>query len=152
MDPATAFQIGCGCVQLIEVGLKTAKELREIYKSSKSLTAETQQLQDETDTLRQTHKELNDYLNLIAVGKVGLTPQQQQLRDIAAVLDGLGNQILHILEGLEVSSRGRKRDLIPTFVRLKKERSNLDKLSDQIQRQQQLLDTAMLVNLWCVAT
>lgn len=46
MDPATAFQLACGTIQLIEFGIRTTKDLREIWKSTQSLTAEYERLSD----------------------------------------------------------------------------------------------------------
>ena len=51
MDPATIFQVVCGAIQLIQLGINAAKAFNEIYNSKDALTADSAQLDRDTEAL-----------------------------------------------------------------------------------------------------
>lgn len=149
MDPATAFSVVCGVVQLIEFGLFTASKFREIYKSSSALTAEADGLHSETSRLDRATSSLATRLSNIATVD-SLTHDQKRLRQIALECNKLSQHLLSRLDKLKISGPLRKRDVPAQWMKIMRERDNIDKTQGQLNRMKDVLDTQMLVNLWCV--
>lgn len=78
MDPATAFQLACGAIQLVDLGLKATRTCREIHKNGSSLTTKNEQIEHEARQLKKILSELSSKL-AAHDDKTGLTSDQRQL-------------------------------------------------------------------------
>lgn len=150
MDPATAFQLACGAVQLIDFGIKTAKELHEISKSPSGMTRENERLESYITSLQRCNSSLSREWRVIGKSELALTPEQQQLKQVSVELERLSNDLLNKLANLKGRSSHRQLKVLSTYYRTLREKSGIEDISNRIQKQKQLLDTGMLIALWFV--
>ena len=150
MDPATAFSIACGVVQLIEFGLSTAASFQEIYKSNTALTFEIDNLNSKTTSLDTAISSLSTRLSDTATTK-SLSRDQKQLHQVALDCNKLSQDLLDQLDKLKISGRLRKRDVPAQWLKVTREKAKIERTCGNLSRLKAALDTQMLVNLWCVA-
>ena len=146
MDPATAFSVACGVIQLIDFGIKTTKAFHEIYGSKNSLTAANEKLDHETQLLDTTSQSVTSRLESLANSQ--LTPDQIHLKTIAEECKRHCQDLLERLDKLKLKGVHRKRDVPVQWFRLVRHKGDIERIQDQLMRCQKLLDTQMLVSLW----
>ncbi|KAI9652360.1 MAG: hypothetical protein M1831_006838 [Alyxoria varia] len=145
MDPATAFQVACGVLQLIEFGVDTAKLFQQIYTSKSSLTAETQRIDYETQLLKTTSASVT--FRLKSVSKTQLNPKQAHLCQIAEECDDLAQRLLSTLDSLKQTGPQRRRDVPAQWWKFRREKGKIEDIRVQLERRQELLNTQMLAKL-----
>ena len=151
MDPATAFQLCCGVVQLIEVGIKTARNVREIWKNSSSIPVELDVLDKETGHLQRNVHSLEDHLEILKAIDGGLDRDQHLLVKTAREGNRLTHDLLTRIDGLKQHGQSRKRDMPSQLLKIQRSKRRIDELSVTLQRKKELLNTSLLVNLWYVS-
>lgn len=147
MDPASTFQVAIGAAQLVELGVKIAKELHEIWKSGSSLTAENAALDRDTTHLNHTNSILKAHLNKLQTSGVDLTENQKQVKSVAQEIDTLATELLQKLGNLKIVEQPRKRDIFKKYMKSMREDSSLKNIQTQLERRQNLLNTDILFAL-----
>ena len=147
MDPATTFSLACGTLQVIGFGIQTAKAFHEIHKSSTSTPADHERFEEEAVQLGKASSSLSALLNDLQAVEGKLNRDQKQLRNIARECDDAVHDMTNKLDGLKISGPGRKRDVTGQWVKIVRERSNIDIIKKTLESKQQLLNTQMLVNI-----
>lgn len=148
MDPATAFQLACGAITLVDFGIRTARDLYEIWESSASMTADNVRLEQETLRLEHANTRLKTHLSNVQGVDQKLTLNQRQLKAVVLEIDRLTSELLCRLARLRSTGRRRKRDVPGLYVKSLRERPGIRKIQAQLEKQQKMLDTSMLINLW----
>ena len=116
MDPATAFQLVCGALQLIEFGVGTAKAFHDIYKSKDALTSENERLGQLAELLRTASSQISSRLQSLAGAQP--TQEKRQLRDIAERCERSAKNLLKRLDKLKVTGTLSKRKVPVQWARL----------------------------------
>ena len=150
MDPATAFQLTCGVIQLIGFGIKTAKACHEIHKSKNALTLEYENLDRETRLLRTTSTSIIDRLN--ALPRVHLNPEQGHLLQIAENCSQHAQTLLREIDRLKLMGVHHKRNAPVQWTKSMFRKGKIQDVQAQLAKYQKLLDTQMLSSLWYVST
>lgn len=148
MDPATAFQLACGAIQLIDFGLKTTKTFHEIYKNDSSLSDRNEHLQQEAQRLQNHVSALSSKLNASSQITNGLSPDQKRLQRVVRECAELDETLLQKLEGLSLSGKKRKRDIPGLWIKASREGNNIKNIQSRLQSCHQQLDSELLANVW----
>ena len=148
MDPATAFQLVCGALQLVEFGVGTAKAFHDIYKSKEALTSENERLDQQTQLLRTVSSQISSRLH--GFTQTQPTPEKTQLLDLARRCNQAAKNLLERLNKLKVTGPRSKRKVPVQWAKLLLEKGKIEKDQVQLERCRELLDTQMLVNVWYV--
>ncbi|KAI9686096.1 MAG: hypothetical protein M1822_004080 [Bathelium mastoideum] len=145
MDPATAFQLACGALQLVDFGIKTVKAFREIYQNKDALTLENEKLDHNTQLLHATTLGITNHLRSLA--NVQLTPEKLHLQQVTEECTHRAQVLLDELGKLKLAGPRRKRDVFGQWTKTTRSRGKIDGMQTQLMRCQKLLDTQMLVNI-----
>ena len=125
MDPATAFQVFCGAIQLIQFGIGTTKAFQDIYRSKNALTSEYNQLSHEMTSLRTTSSQISSRLQRL--NQAPLTREQAHLHDVAKDCDRLAGDLLKRLDGLKLTGHQRHRDVPLQWLKLMREKGRIER-------------------------
>ena len=147
MDPATAFQVACGAVQLLEVGLKTIRSLQEIYKSERSLSTANEELFEQASWLQQSYSSTTARLASIEQGSLKLTEDQERLQEAAEGCVQLSHELLQKVESLNITGVKKKRDVPIAWVKARREKDAISRIGHRLQNYQNKFNTEMLINL-----
>ena len=145
MDPATAFQLVCGALQLIEFGVSTAGALRDISKSSNALTPGIEQLDRDAQKLREASRQIASPLQNVA--QFPLTHEQTQLRQVA---EDCNQSAIELVKQLDELGAGHlpKHKVLGQWWKILRKKGKIAELQARLERGRVLLDTQMLVTLW----
>ena len=147
MDPATAFSVACGVIQILQFGMSTAKTVHEIYKNRSALDSKTASLDNETSRLRGATSTLTTHLENIKAVEHELSKDQKELQSVAYQFQDLSYDLLDRIDALKISGSKRKRDLPLQWARIAREKDKIEKTRSRLQRLEHVLNTQMLVNL-----
>ena len=148
MDPVTALTVLCNVLQLIELGAKSAKAFHEICKSKEALTLENERLDQQTKLLSTISSQLSTRLQNVAQDR--LTPEKEQLRDLAGECDQSARNLLKRLEKLKVTGPRSKREDLKRWWKSRQEEGKIDEDVKQLEQCRERMDKQMLVNLWYI--
>ena len=146
MDPATTFQVVCGAIQLIELGIGAAKAFHEIYTSKDALTADNARLDRDTEALRIASSQISSQLQVVVSAR--LSTEHLQLQEVARRCDQAAQDLIRRLDKLKTSGPRSKRRVPLQWVKLLREKGKIQEDREELQRCRKLLDTQMLVTLW----
>ena len=150
MDPATAFQLAVGVVQLIDTGIAIGRAFREIYKSNSSLTRHYERLENEILLLNTVNSNLVAEMSSKSAGGDILDHDEQLLMNMAKESQGDAQQLADYLDGLKSPGRLRKRDVPGQFFKLRRAREAIEDIDRHLRGRKDIMDTQLLTALWYV--
>ena len=148
MDPATAFQLTCGAIQLIEFGIRTSNTFREIYKHRSSLSTDNERLEEETQRLSELTCALSMKLSQSSTNENPLKPDEKRLQQVTQACSEAAAEILEKIANLKPSGKKRRRDIPGLWLKASRERDSIDKAKARLDGLQKQLDSRMLSNVW----
>ena len=146
MDPATAFQLACGAVQLIGFGCKTAKAIRQIYKNNSALLDANEQLDKESKQVQTTTISIRQRLGSTPSDQ--LTEDQRRLQRVVQDCCDLNDELLQKLNGLKVSGTKQKRHIPKILLKSMRDKSNIEDIHNRLKSCLFLLNTELLSGIW----
>ena len=149
MDPATAFQLVCGAMQLLQFGFDTVKAFHDIAKSPEALTSDFVHLEYETNALGASCAQISKRLSMLSQAQ--LSPEQAHLKSVAQDCEQTAVTLKAQIDKLKLTGPHSKLKLPIQWARLMLEKERIKRIQAQLQRCQQRLDTQMHVDLWCVS-
>ena len=148
MDPATAFQLACGVLQLVEVGIRVSRNTREIWKSGSSIPVELDMLDDDTGRLEKHICSIESQLTTLKAVDGNLARDQQRLLQVAKDISHLTHDLLNRICAIKLHGQSRKRDVPGQLLRVQRSKRKIDEVCVTLQRKQGLLNTSLLIDLW----
>lgn len=145
MDPATAFQIACGAIQLVGVGIKITRTFKELAKSGSTLAnqciqADTQKL---TDQILRTENDLKTARSLR-----GLSAEDCALQKAVADCLEASGELRDMLDTLSTkNSKTLGRTMRITF-RIMRYKSKVEEAQVKLEKRYQKIDSARIASLW----
>ena len=148
MDPATAFQLVCGALQLIQFGVDSVKACYEIYQSENAFTSENSQLDMATQKLRTSSSQVSDPLRDSQQVQLQPTPEQRELRRATELCNQKASDLLKRLDSLKPTGGVPlpKYKIPMQLAKLKLNKRKIEKDQAQLQQCKELFNTQMLVN------
>lgn len=148
MEAATAFQIACGVVQLIDFSFEALKTYRQISGSASSLSTDNEQIDERTRLISNVASTVKTHLHQLDSSGLSLTDEQQHLRNVAERCTALAMELQNMLDQLKSAPHpSRKKRLLQTWKTFRI-RNQIDDLHQRLRSYQQQLDSANLANLW----
>lgn len=148
MDPATAFQLAYGAIELVELCIKTSKAFFEIYRSSPSSPADAERFDRKTALLDKTTSRLSAHLVDLKSLNTSFTRDQKEVYQIAGDCERLSRDVLGRLQSFKPSSPLRKRDIPAQWMKFTREKSKIEKAHQELLRYHKILGSEMLISLW----
>ncbi|KAI9683526.1 MAG: hypothetical protein M1822_006066 [Bathelium mastoideum] len=125
MDPATAFSVACGALQLTQQCIQGVKTAKEIYKSASGLTSTNERME----------RDVKDVEHASASVKNGLLTLQ------------LSIELCSLLDRLRLGKQGKQRHLFKKLKDNYVQKNNIKDFEEQLERCRRQLDTNLLVVL-----
>jgi len=144
MDPATAFSLVASIITIIQVGIKTASEVKDVYQSETGAQKRNNVLEQTANKLDSTCGQLRSCLSSTQDGQ-RLSPAESELRDIALKCTGSAKKLNDLLEKLK--AKPRKRDALFKTIKAKWKQNEVDELQREVDEYQKALNTRMLTDL-----
>lgn len=146
MDPATAFQVACGALQLAEACYKATKTAYEIYKSADGLTSENRRVEHEIQDVEQASSSVNESLKTLQ--SVGSLPgDQKRLKFVCEDCLELSTRLHGLLNRLKLGKQEKKRHMISKLKDNFVEKNTIKEIRDELGRRQRQLNTDLLITL-----
>ena len=142
MDPASAFSLACGVIQLAELGYKLAVSAKEIYHGGAS--EHNRQLEEQALQLGQLRGLVNARRPSQSLSGAD-RQENQELVDIARKCDYAAEELLVELDALKIPA---SRNLVKAFGKSLKARykmSTIKDLQEEMAKYQKILDTRILI-------
>ena len=149
MDPWTAFLVSCGIIQLIQVGVSTAKTARDILRSDSGQTLEHERLDHDAEALEKAANSLASHFHDQETGKTP-TEDQKELQEISRNCGKLARDLIDRLRSLSSGAKLRKRNVPYQLIKLNREKKHIGDIEAQMMKQYKILDTRILVKVWYV--
>ena len=146
MDPATAFSIACGIVNLIQFGIEVGKEGYEIYGSPSALTARHEHLDRSAHELQGLCGQLQSRLENIAPHQT-LTDEDQRIFRTAKECAAAASELHDLLSRLKTYDRRSKRQALTAAFKGRWERGSIEAATRRLGECQSTVDTALLARL-----
>ncbi|KAI9671123.1 MAG: hypothetical protein M1831_005209 [Alyxoria varia] len=147
MDPATAFAVACGTIQIIDFGFKVVKNYREISHSITSSTLVNERIDNDNELLAKTADGVKKRLLVVSSTGTTLTGDKRHLESIAEGCSDLAKELRDAMGDLKPSSTKRSRDKLRTTWKSFRNKSQIEEIHKRLQRYQHQLDSANLLNL-----
>lgn len=146
MDPASAFALACGIVQLVDTGISAAKLCHQIHENESSLPLHHQRIEYEAESLRNATASLTAHFHDLKLVDNKLSPNQARLNEAARECDTIAQELLGELSRLKLGKK-RKRDIPTQLWNTHVKKQDIDILKRKLQHCQSVLDTQMLNQL-----
>lgn len=144
MDPITAFGLACNVLQVVEVGIKITKQVKDIHDRG-SLSANDEVKQWAKDIAKE-EKQLQ--IDVQAKGHT-LGPKDTRVRDLATEAVKVSSELKTILNKIAFakSQVGKKETAAKQIVRTYLKKSQIDQLTKRLQACETALDRTILRDL-----
>lgn len=146
MDPATAFSIACGVVQLSELAIEAANVCREIYDSSLKLSLRHQTQLESTNELYSLTQQLRIRIQISAYLQP-LTVEDQKLLKAADECSEVAQELQVALDEIKARKAHSKLSALNAALKSWKRREKIQALETKIKESRQMVNTAMLIRL-----
>ena len=146
MDPATAFQVSCGIVQLVQIGISTVKTFRDIYNSKSKQGSDYERLQSEVEALQNAAAGLGAHFNE-QQANVQLADDQKRLQNVCGKSREVAQALIDRLSLLTPDRPLRRRDVPKQWYKLQRESGEIDRLRAQLLSLYEVLNTQILVRV-----
>lgn len=147
VDPATAFQIGCGAIQLAELCYKGIKTVHEISKNASGLTDVHERIVSETKSIQDSSTSVHDGLaKLISAGS-SLSADQKRLEDACKACVAASSDLTTTLDRLRVDKQDKTRARLKKLFGNFAERHKIRELQEKIEKLRKQVDTDLLIVL-----
>ena len=146
MDPATAFSVVCGSLQIVEQGIKAVQVVREIHKSKDGLSEEYDMIASYAEALSTSYSQISAQLQ--STNQTGLNTEKAHLKTVAIECGRVAENLGSRLEKLHKTNPRPGYKAVGQWARLQLSKDDIEKDRDRLDKCQKLLDTQLLVNLW----
>lgn len=145
MDPASAFSLACGVIQLVDLACKVGIGAKELYQ--KGSIVRNQELEEQVSTLRGLQNLVNLKRVLPQPRNITETQEDRQLVEIAGKCDEVAEKLLTELETLKMPvSRNALKALGKSF-KARLRLHTIEDLQAEMGKYKNILDTRILINI-----
>lgn len=146
MDPVTAFQVSCGVIQLVGLGVKVVSTCKEISENASSLSPTNNELSHDAYSLNAMTQRLSEQLRT-ATSVQGLTKDELQLKGNADESLEATKELQELLDSLKIKDQKSKRYVLRKAVKGVWLQKKIDEVQNRMTRCQQRLNTGILMDI-----
>lgn len=145
MDPVSSLALVCNVAQLLQLGVSCGKSIHNIYKQGTSV--QNERISVQAEQLTQLSSRVRSSISSPSSGQS--TDIELQLIKIATETSQSAEKLSERLRGL--TAQGSRRQRVKIAFQAWFKRSEIEELTNNLQKQQEILDSGILVVIWYIS-
>ncbi|KAI9669995.1 MAG: hypothetical protein M1831_007031 [Alyxoria varia] len=147
MDPATAFSIAVGAIQLADYGIRVGRTCYEILRNSSGLSTDQNRIDEDAEHLQTLTTDLGNRLKTAPSPPGAGNTQEQEVLRAADACRNAAAELRDFISSLQLTGKKNVIRALRKAVHASSERKKVDELRARLQKNQSFLDTTLLSSI-----